>query len=186
MGIPSSETALEEVMCHVLGSVLREESVAKSADDLYCGGNTAFLYIHNDVTQTRNQLWIITDGALRDPGIGATLYVTRRDKSHVSVQRVHYWPTPSFGWPFDRSSHTTQSPILSPVEDGRQMLSIRYRSGQGHLLSLMDAIPAQQYKALQPHVLNSPLPHHPTLLVGPFPQMSSNALTSLSLSFTLL
>ena len=77
-------------------------------------------------------------------------------------------------------------PILSPVEDGRQMLSIRYRSGQGHLLSLMDAIPVQQSKALQPHVLNSPLPHHPTLLVGPFPQMSSNALASLSLSFTLL
>ena len=53
MGIPSSETALEEVMCHVLGPLLRDESVAKSADDLYCGGNTAFLYIHNDVTQTR-------------------------------------------------------------------------------------------------------------------------------------
>lgn len=52
MGIPSSETALEEVMCHVLGPLLRDESVAKSADDLYCGGNTAFLYIHNDVTQT--------------------------------------------------------------------------------------------------------------------------------------
>lgn len=133
-----------------------------------------------------DQLWIVTDGALRDPGIGTTLYVTRGDKSHVSVQRVHYWPTPSFGWPFDRSSHTTQPPILSPVEDGRQMLSIRYRSGQGHLLSLMDAIPVQQSKALQPHVLNSPLPHHPTLLVGPFPQMSSNALASLSLSFTLL
>lgn len=81
-----------------------------------------------------DQLWIVTDGALRDPGIGATLYVTRGDKSHVSVQRVHYWPTPSFGWPFDRSSHTTQPPILSPVEDGRQMLSIRYRSGQGHLM----------------------------------------------------
>ena len=53
MGIPSSETALEEVMCHVLGPLLRDESVAKSADDLYCSGNTAFLYIHNDVTQTR-------------------------------------------------------------------------------------------------------------------------------------
>ena len=58
-----------------------------------------------------DQLWIITDGALRDPGIGATLYVTGGDKSHVSVQRVHYWPTPSFGWPFDHSSHTTQPPI---------------------------------------------------------------------------
>ena len=34
-----------------------------------------------------DQLWIVTDGALRDPGIGATLYVTHGDKSHVSVQR---------------------------------------------------------------------------------------------------
>ena len=31
-----------------------------------------------------DQLWIVTDGALRDPGIGATLYVTRGDKLHVS------------------------------------------------------------------------------------------------------
>ena len=31
-----------------------------------------------------DQLWIVTDGAVRDPGIGATLYVTRRDKLHVS------------------------------------------------------------------------------------------------------
>ena len=31
-----------------------------------------------------DQLWIVTDGAVRDPGIGATLYVTRGDKLHVS------------------------------------------------------------------------------------------------------
>ena len=31
-----------------------------------------------------DQLWIVTDGAVRDPGIGATLYVTRSDKLHVS------------------------------------------------------------------------------------------------------
>ena len=27
-----------------------------------------------------DQLWIVTDGALRDPGIGATLYVTRESQ----------------------------------------------------------------------------------------------------------
>ena len=32
----------------------------------------------------KDQLWIVTDGAVRDPGIGATLYVTRGDKVHVS------------------------------------------------------------------------------------------------------
>lgn len=27
-----------------------------------------------------DQLWIVTDGALRDPGLGATMYVTRGGK----------------------------------------------------------------------------------------------------------
>ena len=40
MGIPGSETALEELMCRVLGHLLEEGVVAKIADDLYCGGNT--------------------------------------------------------------------------------------------------------------------------------------------------
>ena len=42
MGIPGSETALEELMCRVLGDLLQEGCIAKIhvADDLYCGGNT--------------------------------------------------------------------------------------------------------------------------------------------------
>ena len=40
MGMPGSETALEELMCRVLGDLLQEGVVAKLADDLYCGGNT--------------------------------------------------------------------------------------------------------------------------------------------------
>ena len=40
MGMPSSETALEVMMCRVLGDLLQDGSVAKIADDLYCGGNT--------------------------------------------------------------------------------------------------------------------------------------------------
>jgi len=40
MGMPGSETALEELMCRVLGSMIQEGSVAKLADDLYCGANT--------------------------------------------------------------------------------------------------------------------------------------------------
>ena len=31
-----------------------------------------------------DQLWIITDGAVRRPGISATLYVTRCDCAHVA------------------------------------------------------------------------------------------------------
>ena len=40
MGIPGSETAVEELMCHVLGDLLQEGCVTKIADDLYCGGNS--------------------------------------------------------------------------------------------------------------------------------------------------
>ena len=47
MGMPGSETALEEVMCRVLGSLLQDGSVAKIADDLYCGGNTPQELLHN-------------------------------------------------------------------------------------------------------------------------------------------
>ena len=40
MGMPGSETALEELMCRVVGPLLQEGTVAKLVDDLYCGGNT--------------------------------------------------------------------------------------------------------------------------------------------------
>ena len=40
MGMPGSETALEELMSRVLGELIENVYVAKVADDLYCGGNT--------------------------------------------------------------------------------------------------------------------------------------------------
>ena len=40
MGIPGSETALEELMCRVLGDLLKGGCITKIADDLYCGGST--------------------------------------------------------------------------------------------------------------------------------------------------
>ena len=39
MGIMGSETALEELMCRVLGDLLEEGVIAKITDDLYCGGD---------------------------------------------------------------------------------------------------------------------------------------------------
>ncbi len=47
MGMPGSETALEELMCRVLGDLLTEGVVVKLADDLYCGGNTPEELLHN-------------------------------------------------------------------------------------------------------------------------------------------
>lgn len=40
IGMPGSETALEELTCRVLGHLVQEGVVAKIADDLYCGGHT--------------------------------------------------------------------------------------------------------------------------------------------------
>ena len=40
MGMPGSETAVEELMSAVLGDLIQEGVVAKIADNLYCGGNT--------------------------------------------------------------------------------------------------------------------------------------------------
>ena len=47
MGMPGLETALEEVMCRVLGPLLQDGSVAKIADDLYYGGNSPQELFHN-------------------------------------------------------------------------------------------------------------------------------------------
>ena len=40
MGMPGSETALEELMCHILGDLIQEGYVAKIADDLYVEGDS--------------------------------------------------------------------------------------------------------------------------------------------------
>ena len=40
MGQPGSETALEELTCRVFGHLIQEGTVAKIADNLYCGGAT--------------------------------------------------------------------------------------------------------------------------------------------------
>ena len=39
-GMPGSETALEELMCRVLGDLLQEGVIVKLDGDLYCGGNS--------------------------------------------------------------------------------------------------------------------------------------------------
>ena len=40
MGMPGSETALEELICRVLGDLVEGGHVVKIADDLYCGAET--------------------------------------------------------------------------------------------------------------------------------------------------
>jgi hypothetical protein len=47
MGMPGSETALEEMMCRVLGDLFEEGVVVKLAEDLYCGGNSPDVLLYN-------------------------------------------------------------------------------------------------------------------------------------------
>ena len=47
MGMPGSETALEKLMCRILGDLLEEGIVTKIAGDLYCKGDTPYELLHN-------------------------------------------------------------------------------------------------------------------------------------------
>ena len=47
MGMPGSETCLEELMSRVLGDLIQEGRVAKIADDLYVGGNSPIEVLNN-------------------------------------------------------------------------------------------------------------------------------------------
>ena len=46
MGMPDSQTALEELMCRALGDLIHEGVVAKIADDLYCGADSPKELLH--------------------------------------------------------------------------------------------------------------------------------------------
>ena len=61
MGMPGSETALEELMCRVLGDLLQEGIVAKLADDLYCGADS----VQHLLTNWRRVLDALRENGLR-------------------------------------------------------------------------------------------------------------------------
>ena len=50
MGMPGCETALEELMCRILGELLIEDIIVHIDDYLYCGAHSAI-----DLLQNRNQ-----------------------------------------------------------------------------------------------------------------------------------
>lgn len=47
MGVPSSETSLEELLLRILGNLIQEGGVAKVTDDLYYGGSTPPELLYN-------------------------------------------------------------------------------------------------------------------------------------------
>ena len=73
MGMPGSETALEELLCRVLGDLFEEGVVAKLADDIYCGGNTIAEFQRN----VRRLLQCFADSGLRLSATKSTICPTK-------------------------------------------------------------------------------------------------------------
>ena len=73
MGMPGSETALEELLCRVLGDLLEEGVVAKLADDIHCGGNTIAELQRN----VRRLLQCFADSGLRLSATKTTICPTK-------------------------------------------------------------------------------------------------------------
>ena len=98
MGMPGSETALEELTCRVLGDLLEEGVVTKLADDLYCGGDSPTALLHN---------WSRVLQALSDCGL------------KLSPAKTVIAPkcTTILGWIWEcgsiRASHHRVAPIVS-------------------------------------------------------------------------
>ena len=61
MGMPGSESAIEELMSRVLGDLIVEGNVTKIADDLYCGANSIEDLFH----VSSNVLQLLSDNDLR-------------------------------------------------------------------------------------------------------------------------
>ena len=57
MGMPGSETSLEELMCKLFGHLVQKGVVAKIADDLYCGSNKSL----EDLLETWTEVLTILD-----------------------------------------------------------------------------------------------------------------------------
>ena len=80
--IPGCPTLLAKLDDTVAGRKSKE--MIQWTDDLRASFNKAQTALSSAHTISlpipSDQLWIVTDGALRKPGIGATLYVTRNDK----------------------------------------------------------------------------------------------------------
>ena len=68
MGLPGSETALEELMSRILGEFIREGFVAKVADDLYVGADDQRQLLLN---------WIRVLQALKDNGVSLSAPKTK-------------------------------------------------------------------------------------------------------------
>ena len=96
MGMPGSETTLEELMCRVLGNLLVEGRVTKLADDIYIGGDSPSELLSN----WRQFLQVLTDNNL---GISAAKTVIAPSTSVI------------LGWVWQRGTLTASQHRLSTL-----------------------------------------------------------------------
>lgn len=84
--IPGCSTFLTKFDDAIAGRESKERS--KWTDELHASFHNPQASLSTAHTLTlpkaADQLWIVTDGAVRDPGIGSTLYVTRDGKLHLT------------------------------------------------------------------------------------------------------
>jgi len=84
--IPGCSTLLAKLDDTVAGRESKE--TIQWTDDLrtsFCNAQAALSTAHTiSLPRPGDQLWIVTDGAVRKPGIGATLYVTRDGKLRLA------------------------------------------------------------------------------------------------------
>lgn len=97
MGMPGSETALEELMCLVLGDLLVSGKVVKIADDLFCGGDTPEEVLHT---------WSLILSVLEKNGL------------RLSARKTRICPlsTTILGWIWSNGTLTASPHRLSALE----------------------------------------------------------------------
>ena len=80
--LPGSSALLTQLDDSVAGRESKESIQWK--DDLRTSFHHAQAALYITLPKPEDQLWIVTDGAVRKPGLGATLYVTRNGKLQLS------------------------------------------------------------------------------------------------------
>ena len=95
--MPGSETALEELLCRILGDMVQEGIVAKVADDLYCGGDSV------DATLS---------------ACSRVLHTLHQNVMRLSAQKTVCCPTTTtvLGWIWNRGSIQAPPHRLSTLE----------------------------------------------------------------------
>ncbi len=106
MGMPGSETVLEELMCPVFGDLLAKGVVAKLADDLYCGGET----IDELFTNWKRVLQLLDENNLR-----------------LSPSKTMICPvsTTTLGWVWSAGSITASPHRVAALASCKQHNSVR-------------------------------------------------------------